>query len=136
MSGMRQGSTLALPLENQPRTEEREGTFVTGAAEMVTRQFGLIPLGRGPSGAGASEQQQAQWLKRKGGTGASPTPEDTVPAWAALGACALALVLPTSQFLTNTPSSEHPAPGLASASHSPRWLDMSPHPARPPQCHR
>lgn len=45
MSGTRQGSTLALPLENQPRTEETEGTLVSGAAEMVTGQFGLIPLG-------------------------------------------------------------------------------------------
>lgn len=65
MSGTRQGSTLALPLENQPRTEETEGTLVSGAAEMVTGQFGLIPLGRGPLGAGASEQQQAQRLKRR-----------------------------------------------------------------------
>lgn len=66
MSGRRQGSAFALLLENQPRTEETEGTLASGAAKMVTGQLGLLPLGRGPSGAGASEQQQAQRLKRRG----------------------------------------------------------------------
>lgn len=52
MSGRRQGSALALPLENQLRTEETEGTLARGAAEMVTGQFGLLPEERAFRGRG------------------------------------------------------------------------------------
>lgn len=62
MSGRRQGSALALPLESQPRTEEMEGTLARGAAEVVTGQFGLLLEerafgGRGPRAATGSAAQ-------------------------------------------------------------------------------
>lgn len=92
--------------------------------------------GQGPQSSNRLSRERRVRGSNGDGTGASATPEDTVPAWAALGACALALVLPISQFLINTPISEHPAPGWAVGSHSPPWFARSPHPARPPQCHR